>query len=136
MYIKYFAVCFFLVFTHISYAQVVTVINKNNMNTLTKKHISRIFLGKDKQFPDGSETIPVSQAKGSSLQDSFNEAILGRSTSQVAAYWSRLVFTGKGIPPKEVEGDAAVIDLVSKNQSAIGYIDQSAVTDAVKVIKF
>jgi hypothetical protein len=60
---------------------------------------------------------------------------LGRSSSQVSAYWSKLVFTGKGIPPKEVADDAAVVDLVSKNPSVIGYIDKASVTDAVKVVE-
>jgi len=61
--------------------------------------------------------------------------LLGRSSSQVSAYWSKLVFTGKGIPPKEVSNDAQVIDLVAKNPSVIGYIDKASVTDAVKEIE-
>jgi ABC-type phosphate transport system substrate-binding protein len=44
------------------------------------------------------------------------------------------VFTGKGVPPKEVDNDAAVIELVSQNPSVIGYVDKASVTDAVKVI--
>jgi hypothetical protein len=60
--------------------------------------------------------------------------VLGRSTSQISAYWSKQVFTGKGIPPKEVQDDSAVISLISNNKDAIGYVDKTAVTGAVKVV--
>jgi len=136
MHKKYLFMFFLIAFSYMSFAEIVVVTHKDNANTLTKKNISRIFLGKDKNFPDGSEATPVNQKKGSDVQDTFNESVLGRSTSQVAAFWARLVFTGKGIPPKEVSDDAAMIDLISKNQSAIGYVNKSAVTDAVKVITF
>ena len=59
---------------------------------------------------------------------------MGKSGSQYKAFWSKLVFTGKGKPPKEMSGDAAVIAAVSANPDAIGYVSASAVTDAVKVI--
>lgn len=136
MFIKYILTSLFILMASSSYAQLVIVINKENSNTLSKKDVSRIFLGKEKKFADGSETIPINQANGSSARDTFNQEVLGRSSSQVAAYWSRLVFTGKGIPPKEVDSSADVITLVEKNKSAIGYVDKADVTDTVKIVNF
>ena len=116
-------------------AELVVVVNPANANALDSKTVQRIFLGKDKKFADGNETIAVNQVADNKIRQDFDEAILGRSSSQVSAYWSKLVFTGKGIPPKEVANDAAVVDLVSKNPSVIGYIDKASVTDAVKVVE-
>jgi hypothetical protein len=70
----------------------------------------------------------------SASRATFDTTTLERSSSQVAAYWSKLVFTGKGIPPKEVNNDAEVIAIVADNQNAVGYVDSSAVTGAVKAI--
>jgi hypothetical protein len=97
--------------------------------------VQRIFLGKDKKFADGNESIAVNQSADTQIRQDFDEAVLGRSSSQVSAYWSKLVFTGKGIPPKEVSSDAEVIDLVSKNPSVVGYINRASVTDAVKIVE-
>ncbi len=115
-------------------AEVVLVTHSSNDATFDKKSVQRIFLGKAKKFSNGKEAIPINQVEGAAARNAFDSGILGRSSSQISAYWSKLVFTGKGIPPKEVESDADVINLISDNPSCIGYIDSSAVTDAVRVI--
>ncbi|GAC29403.1 hypothetical protein [Brumicola pallidula] len=116
-------------------AELVVVVNPANANALDSKTVQRIFLGKDKKFADGNETIAVNQAAATEIRQNFDQEVLGRSSSQVSAYWSKLVFTGKGIPPKEVATDAEVIDLVSRNPSVIGYINKASVTDAVKIVE-
>lgn len=116
-------------------AELVVVVNPANANTLDSKTVQRIFLGKDKKFADGNESIAVNQSADTQIRQDFDEVVLGRSSSQVSAYWSKLVFTGKGIPPKEVSSDAEVIDLVSKNPSVVGYINRASVTDAVKIVE-
>lgn len=131
---KYLAIPLVLAFSSFASAELTVVVNPANASALDSKTVQRIFLGKEKKFSDGTESLPVNQVADNALRQSFDEAVLGRSSSQVSAYWSKLVFTGKGIPPKEVMTDAEVIDLVSKNPSVIGYIDSSSVTDAVKVI--
>lgn len=115
-------------------ADVVIVVHPSNTDAIDAKILQRIFLGKEKKFPNGSPSVPVNQTNDSQVRQSFDSEVLGRTSSQVSAYWSKLVFTGKGIPPKEVANDAEVIELVSQNPSVIGYIDSASVTDAVKVL--
>jgi ABC-type phosphate transport system substrate-binding protein len=79
-------------------------------------------------------TLPMNAAKGMKSRDEFNKAVIGRSSSQVNAYWSKLVFTGKGSMPKELSSDAEIISTIAANQGAIGYIDSGSVTSDVKVI--
>ena len=117
------------------FAELVVVINPANANALDAKTVQRIFLGKDKKFADGNESIAINQVADTQIRQDFDQAVLGRSSSQVSAYWSKLVFTGKGIPPKEVANDAEVLDLVSKNLSVIGYVNKASVTDAVKIVE-
>ena len=82
----------------------------------------------------GGQAIPINLSSNSPSTNEFNEKALNKSNSQLKAYWSKLVFTGKGTPPKEVDSDAEMLSLISNNPSFIGYIDSSAVTDAVKVV--
>ncbi|MGS2721672.1 phosphate ABC transporter substrate-binding protein [Paraglaciecola aestuariivivens] len=122
------------VISFFSYAELVIVVHPSNDAEISKKSVQRIFLGKEKKFSNGKEALPVNQTTANALRSSFDTDTLGRSSTQIAAYWSKLVFTGKGIPPKELDNDAAVLDIVANNQNAIGYIDSGSVTDAVKVV--
>ena len=57
----------------------------------------------------------------------------GKSSAQVKAAWSRLVFSGKATPPKELASSAEVKKFVAANPDAIGYVEKSAVDATVKV---
>ncbi|WP_255857449.1 phosphate ABC transporter substrate-binding protein [Bacterioplanoides sp. SCSIO 12839] len=118
-----------------SYAEISVIVSSNNHNdSLDKDNISRVFLGKTKNFPDGSQAVPVDQKAGSSARESFNTNVLGKSSSQLKAYWSRLIFTGKGTPPKESGDDLAVKKLVAENPNLIGYVNSETVDGSVKVV--
>ena len=60
----------------------------------------------------------------------------GRSKSdfQIKAHWSRLLFSGKGKPPKVLDNDAAVKKWVAEHPKALGYINSSADDASVKVL--
>lgn len=120
---------------NIAYAETAVIVSSANANSAMDSNvISRIYLGKSSSFPSGDQAIPVDQNEGSATRDAFNDSVLGKNSSQLKAYWSRLIFTGKGTPPKEVGDDAAVKNLVAANPNMIGYIDSAAVDDTVKVV--
>lgn len=115
-------------------AEVAVIVHPTSaVAALTEDDVSRIFLGKSKTFPDGSVAVSVNQDEGSAVRDKFNEAVCKKNSSQYKAYWSQLVFTGKGTPPKDGGDDAAVKKLVAANPNMIGYIDAGAVDASVKV---
>jgi len=90
-------------------------------------------LGKSKKFPGGSLALPI-DIKSGDVKAEFTRKVLGKSESQIKAYWSKLLFTGKGRAPQVVDSDADVLDLVSSNPSIIGYVNENSVKDNVKVI--
>ena len=61
-------------------------------------------------------------------------AALGKTSAQVKAAWSRLTFSGKATPPKELGSSAEVKKMVAANPNAVGYIEKSAVDGTVKVL--
>ena len=115
-------------------AEVAVIVNPANGNAIDDDLISKLYLGKAKKFPDGSSATPLDQEEGTAIRGTFMEAKVGKSEKQMKAYWSRLVFTGGGVPPENLASDQAVIDKVASDASAIGYIDAGSVTDAVKVV--
>ncbi len=116
-------------------AEVAVVVHPSaGFDSLSEDDISRLFLGKSKSFPNGESAVPVNQNEGEATRDKFNEAVVKKNASQLKAYWSQLVFTGKGTPPKDVGASADVKKLVAANPNMIGYVDSSAVDGSVKVV--
>jgi len=120
--------------SHLTLADIAVIVHPSNNNLMDASAISRLFLGKSKKFPDGTVAIPLNQVEASTSTSQFNSKALRKSSSQLKAYWSKLVFTGKGSPPKSVDDDTAVLQLVSSNPNIIGYVDSNVLTDNVKVL--
>jgi ABC-type phosphate transport system substrate-binding protein len=119
--------------TNLSAAQVV-VVNPSNMTTVNKNEISRIFLGKLKAFPSGTSVVAINQKSGSPGKIEFDQKVVGKSVSQIKAYWSKLMFSGKGKPPKELNNDNEIKSFIAGEPNAIGYIDEANIDNSVKVI--
>lgn len=116
-------------------AEVVAVVSaRSTVSTLSRNQIIDIFLGRSNRFPDGSEAIPVDQAEGSAVRDEFYQRFAGRSPAQVKAHWSKIIFTGKGQPPRQAAGNADVKRLVVTHPGAIGYIERNDVDASVKAL--
>lgn len=115
-------------------AEIAVIGHSSIKETIGKEDISRIYLGKSKSLPSGLKVMPTDLSEDNPARAEFNELILEKSSSQLKSYWSKLIFTGKGQPPKDVGSDTEMIELVSTNPNIIGYIDASKVTDAVSVI--
>ncbi|SEN59713.1 hypothetical protein SAMN05428959_102549 [Duganella sp. CF517] len=107
---------------------VVIVSQKNPATRMFSEQASQFFLGKSTLF------TPIDQPEGSAIRADFYRKVADKDPAQVKALWSKLVFTGKGTPPKEHAGNAEVKKAVAADPKAIGYIDKSAVDDTVKVI--
>ena len=118
-----------------AYADVVVVVSaKSSVTSLTTEQTARIFLGKTDTFPNDGNAVPVDQAEGSAIRDEFYSKVAHKNSSQLKAYWAKVIFTGDGQPPKLLGSDMAVRKAVANNPNAIGYIDISAVDSSVRVI--
>ena len=117
-----------------AWADISVVINPANTNAVSADDLNRLFLGRASSFADGSKATPLNMAEGQAARDEFDNKVLSRSSAQLKAYWSKLVFTGKGTPPKELADDAAVKAAVAADSSAIGYISSASVDGSVKVV--
>lgn len=116
-------------------ADVVAVVSsKSPVTTLSKNQILDIFLGKRTSFPDGSSAVPIDQTEGSAVRDEFYSKMAGMSPPQVKAFWSKIIFTGRGQPPKTVASSLEAKKLLVANPNAISYIDQSLVDNSVRVV--
>lgn len=115
-------------------AETVIIVNKDNAVSISSEDIAKIYLGKMKSFPNGTNAKPTDHPPGTVLRIGFLDAVVGKTESQMKAHWSRLLFTGKGIPAKVFKSDEEVKKFVARNPNAIGYINASSADDTVKVV--
>ena len=106
----------------------------NTVSGIRADDAQRIFLGKTGEFANGRRAAPVDQTPGTASRTKFMKTVIQKSEDELKGYWSKLMFSGKGQPPREVGDDAAVKAWVASNPEAIGYIDGKFVDGSVKVL--
>jgi ABC-type phosphate transport system substrate-binding protein len=116
-------------------ADVVAVVSSTStITSLSNSQVTDIFLGKVNRFPNGTLAVPIDQAEGSQARDEFYATFASKSPAQVKSLWAKIIFTGRGQPPKAVPNSIEVRKLLAANTQAIGYIERSAVDSSVKVL--
>ncbi len=113
---------------------VAVIVHPSNLSDFDHSTIKKIYLGKKKSFSNGRTAIVLSVSNSDPVMTEFNQKVMDKSNSQIKAYWSKIIFTGAGTPPQEMASASEIISSITSNADAIGYIDASVVTDAVKVV--
>ena len=115
---------------------VVAVVSaKSPVIGLNAEQVADIFLGKTGRFPDGSQAVPIDQHEDSPTRERFYSQFTGKSPAQVKAHWSKIIFTGRGQPPRQAVSGAEAKKWIAENPHAIGYIDNALVDSSVRVIR-
>jgi ABC-type phosphate transport system substrate-binding protein len=113
---------------------VVIVSAKSQVTALRPDQVAAIFLGQAGRFPDGGEAVALDQRLGSQERNQFYSQVTGKTPALLKAHWSKMVFTGRGQPPRELADAATVRRMVADNPSMIGYIDRSALDASVRPV--
>jgi len=113
---------------------VVIVAAGSPITALTAEQVGELFLGRTSSFPSGSAATPIDQTDGSAVREEFYTKVVNKSGAQVKAYWAKIVFTGKGQPPKDAGDSAGVKKAVAANPAAVGYVDKNVVDGSVKIV--
>lgn len=113
---------------------VVIVSVRTPVTALRGDQVAEIFLGEGNSFPEGGEAVPVDQGLGSPLRDEFYRKVANRSPALMKAYWTKMIFTGRGQPPREAPNSAAVRRLVADNPGMVGYIERAALDPSVRPV--
>jgi ABC-type phosphate transport system substrate-binding protein len=107
---------------------------RNPLASLDRSYLADAFLKKTTRWDDGESIQPVDLIADSAARRKFTADVLHRSISAVKSYWQQQIFSGRDIPPPELDSDVAVRDYVLKHRGAIGYLSGNADVSGVKVI--
>lgn len=95
---------------------------------INMEQVMDLYLGR------GSGRTPLDQVATSPIYVEFYKKAIGRDTAQIKAIWSKILFTGRGLPPKQLPNSEAIKKAVAANPNAVGYIEKSLVDASVKVV--
>lgn len=112
----------------------VIVSARSNISMLSADQVAEIFLFQTNRFPNGNEVVPIDQDLGSPLRNEFYSKVTHRTPALVKAHWARLIFTGRGQPPAEVDGNAAMRRMIAENPGMIGYVERTALDPSVRAV--
>ncbi|ABE54882.1 ABC-type phosphate transport system, periplasmic component [Shewanella denitrificans OS217] len=110
-------------------AAVVLIGNTGGADSISAADAKKLFLGKG-----SSSSVPYELEEGNATRSAFHSSVTGKSDSQLKAFWSKQVFTGKGNPPASVSGAAAMKAAIAADPNGVGYIDEADLDGTVKVI--
>ena len=104
----------FFIVTHVGSAQ----------PALTQKEAVDLFMGRNRAFANGDFARTLDLPRDHPRRAAFYQALTGMNAVQVNSYWSRLMFSGQNMPPQALPDEAAVIDAVKRNPSALGWLSK------------
>jgi ABC-type phosphate transport system substrate-binding protein len=98
----------------------------NATRSASNDWLSDAFLKKVTRWPDGEGVRPVDQRATSEVRRAFSQGVLRRSLGAVRSYWQQRIFSGRDVPPPELDSDEAVVSFVAKHAGAVGYVSGGA----------
>lgn len=128
-------ICWLLLQAGGAHAQLVVVVNaRSGVAAMSRNEVVNVFFGRTRQFFNGLEAQPVDMVDAHPDRARFYSALVGKDLSEVNAYWSRQVFSGRLQPPLRASTPEEVLKLVASQPGGIGFIELSKADARVRVV--
>jgi ABC-type phosphate transport system substrate-binding protein len=104
------------------------------MDELDRRFLAEAFLKKSTRWPNDELIRPVDLNPGSAVRRAFSDDVVKKSVSAVKSYWQQMVFSGRGVPPPEMDSEDEVVAFVLKNRGAVGYVSATTNVLGAKIL--
>ncbi len=113
-------------------AELVVIVNpESGVEQLDRTDVINIYMGRFQKLPSGISAFPVDVAGDKSV---FYQQLVKKTLPEIQSYWARLIFSGRASPPRQAQDSEEVLDIISNNKGAVGYLDRSLVDERVRVV--
>jgi ABC-type phosphate transport system substrate-binding protein len=111
------------------------IVNPGNpVASLDRSFLEDAFLKKIVHWPSDETIRPVDLGPGSPTRHLFSQSVLRRSVDAVKGYWQQRIFSGRDVPPPELDSDDEVVRYVMKYGGAVGYVSSTASIGGAKAV--
>jgi len=107
---------------------------KAGITRLSQDEVTNIYLGRFRRLASGVTAEPIDQLPNSTLKADFYRQLVGKSLAEVNAYWARLVFSGKTLPPYSVTSSEDALQRVARYPGALAYVERPKVDARVMIV--
>lgn len=101
---------------------------------LPRSFVAAVFLKKTTVWDDGVTVRPVDLRPDAPIRTVFSDQILQRPLGAVRMYWEQRIFSGRDVPPLELDSEDAVVRYVASHPEAIGYVSSGTRLVGVKAV--
>ncbi|MCU6435414.1 substrate-binding domain-containing protein [Undibacterium sp. Jales W-56] len=116
-------------------ADFVVIANLNSgIDKMTKDEVINVYMGRYRKLASGISAQPLDLINPLSEKSKFYAVMVNKELPEINSYWARLMFSGQGSPPLQVDNIEEVLEIVSSNKGAIAYIDRKKIDKRVKVV--
>ncbi|ART63919.1 hypothetical protein B9H00_13355 [Kushneria marisflavi] len=113
-------------------ADIAIVINEASpVHQINHGEAVNIFMGRYRRLPDNSVALPIDQGP---LKARFYKALVKKDMAEINSYWARLVFSGRASPPQQTDTLKDLVDIVTHNNNALGYVDVAEMPPNMRVL--
>lgn len=106
---------------------------RSDLNALSKHEVRQLYMG-NATTADGNKVLLLDMPEGSAVRQFFYDSVAGKNESQLKSYWARMLFTGRGTPPRQVRGPKDMARSLKANPDALGYLEEGDLQPGLKVL--
>jgi hypothetical protein len=106
----------------------------SGIQSVDRDFLREAYLKKATEWSNGETVHPLDLSPQFPARERFTHDVLHKTPSQLKTYWNQQIFSGKGVPPPEVESTSAAIEYVLANKGAVAYLPADADAGKAKVI--
>lgn len=88
---------------------------------LTEDQVKDLFMGKKIVLPGNATRVVLFDCPDKEIREAFYQRVAKKTDIQMRAYWTRMQFTGEGIPPKKPANTQELREKLGTTEGAVGY---------------
>lgn len=113
---------------------VVVAADNTHWQGVSQKDVVALYMGRSRTLPTGDAVTVFDLPNDSPVREVFYSALTGMTPAQVNSYWSRLIFTGRTLPPPSVANEQAMVDKLRRTPNAVGYLSRTPSDPALRTL--
>ena len=100
----------------------------STISELSRDEAEQLYMGRRAALSARGALLLLDLPTGP-VRDQFYRLLTGKNPSQIRAYWSRMVFTGRALPPTESADVNDARRILLENPNAIAYLPSTYADD-------
>ena len=118
----------------LSFAGMLVVVAESSpLAEMDRHEVRQLYMDNATRF-DGHPVTVLDMPEGSQEREAFYQSATGKSASQLKSYWARMIFTGQGMPPRQVKSARDMVQKLKYDPRAVGYVQEADMQEGLSVL--